>query len=121
MSQPGPGRSPLVANCAAFIPSTRRGSMTRRWLRRLLGSCIAITACLVLPLAVDASFGQRAPAHPAQAASTSPAPFTRGAYGKRQHKACGDMAATGFNTVMTGPYPEQLGKVAAMGMKGVVW
>jgi len=96
--------------------------MTRRWLRRLLGSCIAITACLVLPLAVDASFGQRAPAHPAQAASTSPAPFTRGAYGKdASTSGYRDMAATGFNTVMTGPYPEQLGKVAAMGMKGVVW
>src|SRR5207249_863815 len=30
-------------------------------------------------------------------------------------------AATGFNTVMTGPYPELLGNVAAEGMKAVVW
>jgi len=88
----------------------------------LFGSCIAITACLALPLAADASSAQSASADRAQAASTSPAPFTRGAYGK-DASASGyrDMAAAGFNTVMTGPYPELLGNVAAIGMKGVVW
>jgi hypothetical protein len=83
---------------------------------RLLGSWIAIMACLALPLSAGAS------AHSAQPASTSPATFTRGTYGKdASTSGYRDIAATGFNTVMTGPYPEQLGNVAAEGMKGVVW
>jgi hypothetical protein len=90
--------------------------MTSVMRRRLLGSWIAITACLALPLSVGAS------AQSAHAASTSPPTFTRGAYGKdASTSGYRDIAATGFNTVMTGPYPEQLGIVAAEGMKGVVW
>ena len=88
-------------------------SVTRR---RLLGSWIAITACLALPISAGAS------AHSAQTASTSTATFTRGTYGKdTSTSGYRDIAATGFNTVMTGPYPEQLATVAAEGMKGVVW
>jgi len=90
--------------------------MTPLMRRRLLASWIAITACIALPLSADAH------ALTALRASTSPASFTRGAYGKdASTSGYGDMAATGFNTVMTGPYPEQLATVAAEGMKGVVW
>jgi len=78
--------------------------------------------CLALPLSADAHSAQRAPAHTTQPASASPATFTRGVYGKDSSSSgFGEMAAAGFNTVMTGPYPQQLGNVAAEGMKGVVW
>lgn len=90
--------------------------------RQLSVSCIAIMACLALPLSTDAHAAQHAPAYTGQPASTSPAPFTRGAYGKdASTSGYHDMAATGFNTVMTGPYPELLRNVDAQGMKGVVW
>ena len=73
-------------------------------------------ACLALPLSAGAA------AHSAQPASTSPATFTRGTYGKdASTSGYRDIAAAGFNTVMTGPYPELLGNVAAEGMKGVAW
>jgi hypothetical protein len=90
--------------------------MTSVMRRRLLGSWIAITACLALPLSAGAS------AHSAHTASPSPTSFIRGTYGKdASTSGYRDIAATGFNTVMTGPYPEQLANVAAQGMKGVVW
>jgi len=87
-----------------------------------LGACIAIGACLALPLSAAAHPTQYGPAHTSLTASTSPALFTRGVYGKDASvSGYREMAATGFNTVMTGPYPELLGNVAAEGMKAVVW
>src|ERR1051325_10266272 len=78
---------------------------------RLLGAGVAIAFGLALP----------APAG-AQVSPVAPASFTRGAYGKDgSTTGYRMMAASGFNTVMTGPYPEQLATVDSAGMKGVIW
>lgn len=54
--------------------------------------------------------------------ATSGASFVRGAYGKDSSgSGFGLMAASGFNSVMTGPYRELVDPLARQGLKGVVW
>jgi hypothetical protein len=57
-----------------------------------------------------------------QPLATSPTGFVRGMYGKdSSHSGFDLMAGLGFNTVMTGPYPQLLDPVATKGLEGIVW
>ncbi len=77
---------------------------------------MAFAALLVLPASGPTMHAP--PATPTQASTE----FVRGAYGKDGSGLGFDvMAATGFNSVMTGPYKQLLDPLAAKGIKGVVW
>lgn len=76
---------------------------------------IALAASLMVSASTP-TFG--ATATPARGSSE----FVRGAYGKDGSSLGFDvMAATGFNSVMTGPYKELLDPLVPKGLKGVVW
>jgi hypothetical protein len=95
--------------------------MIRICRRLALGVSLAIAACVALPVST-----QTFPGPPASTGNASPQPmaaaFVRGAYGKDSSgTGYGVMAESGFNSVMTGPYRELLGPIAAQGLRGVVW
>lgn len=56
------------------------------------------------------------------AAAAQQSPFIRGVYGKDgSSSGYAYVAASGFNSVMTGPYSELLDGVTSAGLRGVVW
>jgi hypothetical protein len=82
---------------------------------RALPMGIALAASLMVSASVPTFGATATPAH----GSTE---FVRGAYGKDGSSLGFDvMAATGFNSVMTGPYRELLDPLLPRGLKGVVW
>lgn len=76
--------------------------------RPVVAGALAVLSLLVMPL-------------PAGAAA-QPSTFVRGVYGKDgSSSGYAYVAATGFNSVMTGPYTELLDGVSGAGLRGVVW
>jgi hypothetical protein len=93
-------------------------SIKRQW---SLAAGLAIIAFLALPLSAGASAALPSPSHALGALASSPS-FVRGVYGKdASSTGYQDVAASGFNSVMTGPYTELLDRVTAAGLKGIVW
>jgi hypothetical protein len=92
--------------------------ITRRAALRTFSAFIASIVLSSSGLALNVQVASSSTPTPTPAA----AEFIRGAYGKDASRPGFDvMAATGFNSVMTGPYKEFLDPLAAKGLKGVVW
>jgi hypothetical protein len=89
--------------------------MMRTSCRLALAAWFVLTASVALPVSGATTHAQ------GRLASTS-VPFIRGVYGKdTSSSGYGVIAANGFNSVMTGPYRQQLDPLAAEGLKGIVW
>lgn len=82
---------------------------------------MALVALVMLSLPALAGTARTSDEHIAGTAPATPG-FIRGVYGKDSSPSgYAEVASSGFNSVMTGPYAELLGSVSTAGLKGVVW